>query len=48
MLALRTVLPPNDAWLLVFLALVLTRTAVYIRLSVTLAAEMVRHLPTVL
>jgi hypothetical protein len=28
-------LPPNDAWLLVFLALVLT--AVFIRLSVALA-----------
>ena len=38
-------LPPNDAWLLVFLALVLT--AVFIRLSVTLV-EMVRGRPTVL
>jgi hypothetical protein len=37
-------LPLNDAWLLIFLALVLT--AVFILLSVTLA-EMVLHLPTV-
>jgi hypothetical protein len=44
MLALR-MLPPNDAWLLVFFALVLT--AVFIRLSVTFV-EMVRGRPTVL
>ena len=41
----RLHLPLNDAWLLVFFALVLT--AVFIRLSVKFA-EMVRHRPTVL
>ena len=43
MLALR-MLPPTEAWLLVFFALVLT--AVFIRLSVTFV-EMVRHRPIV-
>jgi hypothetical protein len=48
MLALR-MLPPNDAWLFVFFALVLT--AVFIRLSVTfrvVETRMVRGRPTVL